>query len=135
MKQRIINLLKVLNKKSDGQLVGGNIFDYVDKIIEKATINEIIKENELIAFIAYYDDDIESKQAFLTMLAVKPEFQNRGYAGKLLKEAISNLEIKGFKYFGLEVLKNNKEAIEFYIKHGFYDEESRESKYFMKKTI
>ncbi len=135
MKQRIINLLEILEKISDGQLVGGNTFDYVDKIIEKATINEIIIENELVAFIAYYDDDIKSKQAFLTMLAVKPEFQNKGYAGKLLEKAISDLEVKNFKYMGLEVLKTNKEAIAFYTKHGFYVDELRELKYYMKKTI
>ena len=135
MKLLFIELLKDLNNTFNGQLVNSNIEDYIDKIIDNATIIKIVENNILFALIAYYENDKKRESAYLTMLAVSNKYSNKGYGNILLKKATNNLIRKGFKYFELEVLKSNKKAVEFYKKNNFQIIESRGLKFYMKKYL
>lgn len=135
MKQKFISLLEILNSDSEHLLIECDISEYVTKLFEKATINKIIWNGKLIAFIAYYDNDKEKTNAFLSMIAVDPEYQNKGYGKILLNKAICQLKKKGFTNFNLQVLKGNIKAINFYNKFGFHKVKSMGSKFYLQKVI
>lgn len=119
MKNKLIELIQNLNMTFNGQLIEVPIEDYVQKILDKATIITIQEHNTLKAFIAYYDNDSVKERAFLTLLAVDAKFQGQGHGKHLLNLAIENLRVKKFKYFELEVLENNFIPIKLYKKFGF----------------
>lgn len=135
MKQQFIKLLESLNNNHDSPLVEKDIVDYVTHIFDNATIKTIMDNDRLIAFIAYYDNDLTKKDAFLSMIAVDFDYRSKGYGKLLLNEAISKLKKLGFVYFNLEVLKQNKVAIAFYKKYNFSIVKELETKYYMQKVI
>lgn len=119
MKLEIVDLLEKLNLEYNGKFITKEISSYTDKLLEKASIDCVVIDNRIIGFIAYYDNDIKKEKAFLSMIAVLPEFAGKGYGKELIEKAIGRLKEKGFKFFELEVLKSNDKAIKFYEKFNF----------------
>ena len=135
MKLELINFLKELNALHSGRLIEQNINNYVEKVYKLATIHEIKKDGNIIAFIAYYDNDKKRNTAFLSILAIHTKFQNLGYGKLLLNEAVENLKQNNFERFDLEVLKSNIKAIKLYKKNGFQIIGEIGDKYKMRKLI
>ncbi|MDU8885483.1 N-acetyltransferase [Yeosuana sp. MJ-SS3] len=135
MRQQIVGLLEELNSVNNGYFVETDINDYVDKILKKAVLIEVDKSGILVGFIAYYANDIASETAYLTMLAVKPLYQNEGYGKHLLDLSIKDIRDKGFVKYGLEVLKNNFQAFKFYENQGFKTIKSRGDFLYMEKPL
>ncbi|TXG38856.1 GNAT family N-acetyltransferase [Seonamhaeicola maritimus] len=119
MKEDLVLLLSLIDENFQGGLVDSSIREYCDKILKNATFLSIYKQGHIKAFIAYYDNDKKSLIGYLSMLAVHPEHQNKGYGKELLNMAINNLKNKGFKNFDLEVLIENEIAIKLYQSFGF----------------
>ena len=135
MKDQLIVLLRVLNEEMAGKLIQTGIEDYVDKILENASIMTIYKNKELQAFIAFYDNDVQKENAFLTMLAVKKEVGNMGYGKTLLELSIKELTKLGFVKYGLEVYHENHRAIDLYKKYGFVEVHKSTTNIFMEKVL
>lgn len=136
MKLDIVNLLEKSNAEFNSDLITTDINSYVDKLISHATIMPIFEDNNLIAFIAYYNNDEINRKAYLSMIAVKPDYGGKGYGSKLLEMAIQSLIKKNYKYFDLEVLKTNDIAIKFYKKYNFQIiDSSNELKYYMRREL
>lgn len=136
MRLDLIYLLEKSNLELDGALIRTDIGEYVDKLISKACIHTIYEKDQLMGFIAYYDNDISKTKAYLSMIAVDPEHYGKGYGKKLMDFVIHDLINKNFKYFELEVLKSNTSAIKFYETYNFQIVESKaETKYFMRKKL
>lgn len=127
MKKQLIEFLEKLNIDKSGELLEVNIAVYVEKILKHATIIEIRNNERLVAFIAYYDNDLNFSNAFLSMLAVETNSRKMGYGKSLLEFSIKEIEKKGFKSYGLEVKKNNDKAILLYEKYGFVYLEDRKN--------
>ncbi|WP_242117935.1 GNAT family N-acetyltransferase [Aestuariivivens sediminicola] len=119
MKEDIILLLREIDKVSEDAFVKINFESYVSKLMEHAKIFSDYRSNQLIAFIAYYSNDPLNERGYLSMLAIHPEYQNRGYGKKLLNLAIEDLRSENFKYFDLQVVMNNKRALKIYQSFGF----------------
>lgn len=119
MIEPIVTLLNAVNEETYGKLIDGNVIAYSKKIIAKATIISIYNTGVLVAFIAYYDNDPNNENAFLTMLVVDKLFRNMDYGQVLLESAMSALRKKKFKQMTLEVLKDNVSAVSLYEKNGF----------------
>lgn len=127
MKEKLIHFLKDLNIKMNNELLSLDVVEYVEKIKEHASIISVHNNDSLVAFIAYYDNDPNFDFAFLSMLAVSNDFKGMGYGKSLLEISIRKIEKKGFKRYGLEVKKNNFDAIKLYEKYGFVFKEERKN--------
>lgn len=135
MKEELLSLLQVLNEDMEGKLIQIGLENYVDKIIENATLITIYKNRELQGFIAFYANDLQKENAFLTMLAVKKEKKNMGYGKILLELSIKELTKMGFRKYSLEVYYKNHLAINLYEKYDFKEVNQKGSNIFMEKQL
>lgn len=108
-----------------------DIDGYVQKILKYSSIISIIEEGKLHGFISYYNNDPEQKNAFLTLIAVHPDFQGKGIGKKLISFSLTDLKQKKFKNYSLEVLKHNTAAISLYENFGFKIKEDRDQVWLM----
>lgn len=135
MKEGISELLHRLNHEYNGELIRTDIDEYVTKIIKRASIIVISKTEQILGFIAYYDNDPEKEAGFLTMLAIDPFFRKLGYGKRLLEMSIANLRQSGFKTFTLEVLQSNEGSVKLYTATGFKTIEIKGEYYYMEMKL
>ena len=106
------------------------------KFCSYGSVLEMIDDHKRIGFAAFYHNDTENKRAFLSMIAVLPQYIGRGYASKLLYEVERICVADKMITLGLEVYMNNERAIRFYKKHNFKAIKfTRESKILMEKVL
>lgn len=88
-----------------------------------------------VSIIAGYFNDMTSKTAYLSILAVAKEYQGKKLASSLLAEAEDYAIQNGMSYVKLEVRKHNTVAQSLYKKFGYevVDEASETSLYMRKK--
>lgn len=89
----------------------------------------------ICAFVAYYANDFNTEEAFISMIAVLPPYRKNGYGKRLLNLVIQEAREKKMKSVCLEVEKSNNNAIEFYRKNSFYIMKITENSNFMKYDI
>lgn len=135
MKAELFKLLQAHSGNNNGILIPIPIDEYVDKIFNCATILPYLFVGELKGFIAYYNNDESKRKAFLTMILVDKGFQGRGLGKRLLEFSINDVSQSGFEFYGLEVLKDNENAIALYTKFGFEKKEDRGELWYMEKTL
>lgn len=112
-----------------------DIDEYASKLKNFGKVWALKNEKGLyVGVIAAYMNDIHSKMAYLTMLAIAPEYRGLHLAEKLLQQAEYEAQKSGMSRFKLEVRKGNSSAIAFYKKHGYVilSDASEESFYMMK---
>ena len=98
-----------------------NIEQYSKKLKSKSILFERFDPNnndKLIGLIAAYDNS-DIKQGFISNLSIESEFFGTKLSSNILLECINFFKIKNYKSIVLEVYKENKKAINFYIKHSF----------------
>lgn len=135
MKVEILKLLQAHNNVANGIIIPIAIKEYVDKIIQYATVVPFWSQGHLEGFIAYYGNDEAMEYAFLTMILISKDFQGRGIGKLLLEFSIKDLTKRGFKNYGLEVLKSNENAKRLYERLGFITKETRGELWYMEKTL
>lgn len=124
--------LKSLRESSlDGKRAFAKKFiDYGSVIVAK---NE---QDESMGFIAYYANDTEKKVAFISMIAVLPQYRNMHLGSDLIDYCISDCEEKGMLSLRLEVAIDNAVGMSFYKKKGFVKEnELRSSSLFLLRRL
>lgn len=109
--------------------------EYSKKIASKAILFTRFDNNTLIALCAIYASDKEHLQAYLTLLAVAPEFRGIGLAKKMIAEMEIYLLNEGFKSIRLEVYKTNLGALSMYKSLGYEIVEQSHHSYFLRKVI
>lgn len=75
---------------------------------------------ELVALLAGYANNLETREAFLSALMVRASYRNCGIAQHLLNEFIKDLQKKSFITIRLSVLTTNSKALAFYKKNNFF---------------
>lgn len=95
-----------------------NLTEYSQKLFLGATLFERFEDNELVGLIAAYDNNLD-KIGFITNVSVETKHQGSGMSKSLLNECIEYYINKKYDLINLEVFKQNKKAINFYIKHNF----------------
>ena len=89
------------------------------KFLSYATVLECTEDGNSVGFCAFYHNDRKSKSAFLSMIAVNPAFEGKGYASGLLSMAEQICLQSGMASISLEVRNENLRAIRFYLKHHY----------------
>ena len=106
---------------------------YSDKLYTRASFVICRNGNEITAFTAFYKNR-EAKQLYISLICVDKSFQRQGL-GKQMLDMLSGLKAEGFESIGLEVVKTNISAYNFYKKYGFVEQEDRGLKFLMVKNI
>lgn len=119
MRTEVRRILTKLNLIFNGKLIQVDLDEYVNKIINKATIISYNEKGRMCGFIAFYNNDFKSGNAYLTMLAIDPAYKGKGIGKLLLTCSIARLKQEGFKNYTLEVLKSNDKATYLYKRNGF----------------
>jgi len=112
-----------------GEIV--SLEDYSKKISEKSTTFEIWNGTELAGLLAAYLNDKLTKIGYITNVSVMENYKGKKIASKLMKSCIQYALDNQFIEIGLEVNKNNINAISLYKKFYFEIAEERNEKLFM----
>lgn len=112
-----------------------DIDQYVDKIVEFATVIPYYNASFLNGFIAFYANDTLKNDAFLTILIIDRRCKGQGLGKLLLQSSIQDLQHKGFQNYRLEVSTNNKSAISLYESAGFLVEKETKDHFMMNLTL
>lgn len=103
----------------------------MEKIHQKGKFIFAYDSNPL-GYCAFYANDTERRTAYISLIAVLPEYQKMHIGTELLKKSFEMMRTYGMEHCMLEVRKNNKNAIQFYKKNQFVVEEERLESYLMR---
>lgn len=112
-----------------------DIKEYSKKLVNNATFYSAVDNENLIAIIVCYANNFKTKEAFITMVAVKLEYQKKHLATMLFQNCIEDLKNKGFKKISLEVHCENLKAIKLYEKFNFKIIHLKEKMLYMQRSI
>ena len=97
----------------------GSLRDYARKLSESAVVDIVSLDHKIAGFSAYYCNDVSTKQAFLTQIAVADEYRGRSIGNILLEACIETSRQKGMEKLILEVDDDNTAALKLYAKYEF----------------
>lgn len=106
-----------------------------EKFASNANLIELEENDRILAFAAFYANDLVSRTAFLSMIAVLPEYRGRGLAQHLLDAMCTEAEVRGMVRLRLEVKKYNLPAITFYRNHQFSTVDELTDSYIMERIL
>lgn len=98
---------------------------FANKIFNNAEIIEAWSpDDRLIGLISVYLNNNENKIGFINNVSIDKKFMQKGIATLLMENCIKCAKEKMFKCIYLEVNKNNKVAVNFYLKFNYkiYDD-------------
>lgn len=92
---------------------------YVDKLGKHAERFEAWSDRQLVGLLACYVNNTTTREAFITMVCVLPDYSGRGIASELLKNTLQYCASQNFDSVMLEVVNNNPAALKIYERKGF----------------
>lgn len=108
-----------------------NFEELIDKISCNANVISACINGPVAGYCACYMNDFESREVYITLIAVDEDFQTN-HLGTIMLDYIKDVAvINGFIGIRLEVQDNNMKAIRFYEHNNFCVENtvSKDSKY------
>lgn len=95
--------------------------EYAEKIVSKGYFLSAYKGEECVGLLAFYANDIDTKLAYVSLLAIKETIGlTRGIVLRKLLSFAARISLdNGMERVKLEVLKNNELAKKIYCKMGF----------------
>ena len=108
-----------------------NFEELIDKIGCNANVISACINGQVAGYCAYYMNDFESREAYITLIAVDEDFQTN-HLGTIMPDYIKDVAvINGFIGIRLEVQDNNMKSIRFYEHNNFCVENtvSKDRKY------
>lgn len=108
---------------------------YAEKIARDAAVFSAYDKGRMIAFIAIYCNELDSRVAFMTMVAVANQYRKSGLASSLIETGIRHIRRLGFNSFRLEVHKTNLNAVAMYKRLGFATVSESDQSLFMEMII
>ena len=116
----ITQLIREEQARQPGRFIETADLDaYLKKIDERA---EIVAESDggrCRGFVAFYCNNLTTRRAFITLVAVAPQDRQSGLARTLVTRALDICRERGFSSCGLEVRADNAPAIALYEGLGF----------------
>lgn len=94
---------------------------YLAKIDQHARFEKKYIDGQLAGFIAFYANDYQSKQAFITMLLVDEEYRRKNVAKQLLTRVLAVVKDQGFYQCSLAMRPHNFKALGLYQSFGFVE--------------
>lgn len=116
-----------------------NINEYFEKLQDNAKFIACRHDNKLVGLIAFYCNDIECKNSYVTFVAVLSEYRGNKIASGLLRKACEISICNGMNKMKIDT--NNDIAYQCYLKNGFkllkttYLPEYKLNRYFLEKEL
>jgi len=114
---------------------GRDLQNHIAKLSSLCTIVELWDSNALVGLCACYMNDLATRTAYITHIAIVPAYQGRGYGRQLLEHTIATARARGFVRLNLEVLKDNTPALHLYQSHHFTIIEDHAAKWLMSLAL
>ncbi len=109
--------------------------DLFEKINKNASFLWVYNQ-DICGYVAMYANDYVSEVAYITLLAVKTEYQRKHIGNMLLCACYEVAKEKGMKVIKLEVRKENEKALYFYKRNGFeIESEASENSFYMIRVL
>lgn len=108
---------------------------YLEKMARNGRTVVCFEGGEIRGCVTFYANDLESRVAFLTLIAVSPACRGRGVAKALLETAIRLSAESGMDELDLEVEKGNRPALGLYGRFGFAVREDRGDGWILRKSL
>lgn len=105
------------------------------KYAEYAEFIVVKHKNQIVGFIAFYDNDKINRCGFLSMIIVSKQFQGSGIGSALLRMCIEQCKKNKMTNLCLEVNEENRKAFNWYEKVGFKEERRNDKSIFLKKIV
>ena len=87
--------------------------------------------DEIKGLCVLYDNDIDTRTAFLSMIVVSEDAQGKGIGNALLSSMLEQCKVSGMERLRLEVANTNANAIRFYCNRGFaIEKKMQDSSYY-----
>lgn len=133
----ILKAIKECDSAFDNSIISRADFDKLYLKVCKYSIFLVAYIDEkIVGYLAFYANDSNTRVAFITLLAVKCEYQNLHIGKELLITCESFSKIKGMEQIKLEVQNKNLNAIRFYKNNGYkYDGICSNASQYMKKVF
>lgn len=96
--------------------------DYAQKVLENGVVLSVEKDNEIVSACMFYCNDIQTQQAYITLLATLPTQQGKHYGNALMRFTERICKDRGMREIHLDTEKCNTKAIRFYENMGYYIE-------------
>ena len=95
-----------------------NINDYYSKLCNKAEILLCLDSKRIVGMIAFYCNDVVTKEVYVTFIAVLPEYRGNSIASNLLERAVDVSLTYGMRKIKIDT--NSNAAYRCYLKNGFH---------------
>jgi len=95
-----------------------NVFISLHQACPNCFLVAEVVPGRIVGFLMGSKTDVDS--ARILLLAVKRDYRRRGIGSKILKMFLRDMLLQNIKKVELEVRVDNKLALDFYRKHGFY---------------
>ena len=107
--------------------------EFADKYSRNAIVFVAEENKDVLGFIAFYANNLVSRNAFISSIVIRKQYQGKGVGSQLLGKAESYSKMCNMTSIALEVDRMNMKAVNLYKKKGyvFVDEKAN----MMKKQI
>lgn len=112
--------------------------NFLDKIDANAYFIVAYNENVILGYAVLYANNLETKEAYITLLEVYRAYQGKHIGNGLIEKCERLAKEKKMTKIRLEVMKTNCNAIKFYEKNGFTkssEKDNNNSNIYMIKDI
>lgn len=134
--QSIEDLVYAEQKHQNGRFLENiDIERYLLKIKNESEILMHQIEGHCAGFVAFYCNDHNTLEAYITLVLTNPKFRGLKIAKTLLSATLSSIKKRGFKSCTLEVKNENYRAIKLYQELGFCEYAQKESSKLMKLSF
>ena len=132
----ITSLILEENRRQGDRLVDGVDIDaYLAKLAAYADIVSESLAGRCRGFVAFYCNDMATRQAFITLVLVDPRDRGNGLGRALVACVLEIAKRRGFTSCRLEVGKSNQTARAMYLSLGFHVVEDRAAKELMEISL
>lgn len=134
-KRQINSIIRSCDKAFAEPVAEREIYaDLLQKIYQNGIFVFAYQDNP-IAYCAFYANNMDTKTAYISLIAVNPEYQHLHIGKRLLELCMEIAYERGMRTCSLEVKKNNHSAIRFYQVNGFVFLSERENSFLMEKKL
>ena len=109
--------------------------EYIGKIKKKSEIFCHYVEGDCAGFVAFYCNDMERHEAYITLVLTNPRYRGMHIAKNLIVMTLASAKTRGFKSCALEVKNDNESAIALYESLGFSVFEKKQYSRIMKVPL
>ena len=94
-----------------------NFNDFALKVLEKSDLIVYRESTQIIGLVVLYCNDYQTQRAYISLVAVHPEYRGRGIAKRMMNSAIQKAQRAGMSILGIHT--NNIVALNMYLSFGF----------------